>query len=152
MSPTVDDFWFMDGHVTVHLARAKNRAGISITEHLLPSGFGPPIHVHHDEDETFYVLDGDFRFRLGDDFKTAKAGDMLHLPRGIPHGFRVLSSNGGRCLVVSTGRFEDMLRAASRPASSRILPPQAEPSLEEQQRLAAVCAAHGIDLLGPPID
>ncbi len=57
-----NSLWFMNGHVTIHLSKSANADGISITEHLLPTGFGPPFHIHHDEDETFYVLEGEFRF------------------------------------------------------------------------------------------
>ncbi|HEY0203074.1 MAG TPA: hypothetical protein VGC15_02835 [Acetobacteraceae bacterium] len=58
-------FWFMDGHITIHLSKATNADGISIVEHLLPGGFGPPLHIHRGEDETFYVLVGGFRFKQG---------------------------------------------------------------------------------------
>jgi quercetin dioxygenase-like cupin family protein len=144
--------WFMDGRVTFHLARADNAAGITITEHLLPNGFGPPFHVHRDEDETFYVIEGSLRVRQGDVHGTATAGDVVFLARGIPHGFRVTSAEPARLLIVSTGGFEAMLRACSRPAEKDGLPGAVEPTPEMLATLAARCAEHGIDLLGPPID
>jgi uncharacterized cupin superfamily protein len=142
----------MNGHVTVHLAMAENAGGISITEHLLPGGFGPPYHVHHDEDETFYVLDGEFRLKQPNMVRMARAGDAVHLCRGVPHGFKVVSPNGGRCLIASTGGFENMLRSASVVAEAVRLPEQVVPTLEMQTRLAAICVENGIELLGPPID
>jgi quercetin dioxygenase-like cupin family protein len=145
-------FWFMNGHVTVHLSNTANPAGLSITEHLLPQGFGPPYHIHHDEDETFYVLAGQLRVKQADTLREAGPGEAVYLQRGIPHGFKVISPEGSRLLIVSTGRFEDMMRAASRPAPSAVLPEPEEPSPEMQAHLAAVCSANGIDLLGPPID
>ena len=145
--------WFMNGHVTVHLAMAGNAGGISITEHLLPAGFGPPYHVHHNEDETFYVLDGEVRCKQLDRVLHAKPGEVVHLARGIPHGFKVVSSEGARLLIVSNGGFEAMLRAASQVASSVSLPErQQDPTPEMQAKLAEICAANGIQLLGPPID
>lgn len=144
--------WFMDSHVTVLLSRATNEAGLSITEHAMPHGFGPPLHVHRAEDEVFYVLEGVIRYRWGDTIGEARQGDLVHMPRGVPHGFRVTAAEGARCLITSNGGFEDMLRAGSRPAPSRSLPQAAVPTAAQQAELAAVCAAHGIDLLGPPID
>ncbi|MET0429669.1 MAG: cupin domain-containing protein, partial [Microvirga sp.] len=122
--------WFLDGRVTLHLAREDNAAGLSIGEHLLPSGFGPPYHVHHDEDETFYVIEGSLRTKQGDVLGTAEAGDVVFLARGIPHGFRVVSPTPARLLIVSTGGFEAMVRACSRPAETDGLPVPAEPTPE----------------------
>ncbi len=154
MSGTADakSLWFMNCHVAVRLAAAENAGGMSITEHLLPGGFAPPYHVHHDEDETFYILDGAFRMKLDGATSMAKPGDAVHLPRGIPHGFKVVSPEGGRCLIISKGRFEAMLRSASVVAASASLPEQREPTVEMQAALTRICAEHGIELLGPPID
>ena len=147
-----DSLWFVNCHVTIHLAQAANSGRLTITEQLLPPGFGPPFHIHHEEDETFYLVDGDFRFRRGDTLLHAKAGDVVFCPKGIPHGFRVLSEGGGRCLTITRGGFEEMLRHASQPAPAKVLPQQATFTPEMLARLGAICSAHGIDLLGPPID
>lgn len=151
-STAPDGFWFMNGHITIHLSKAANADGISIVEHLLPAGFGPPSHIHRDEDETFYVLEGEFRFKQAEATRHAQAGDVVYLPKGVPHGFRVVSPGGGRCLTITRGGFEDMLRSASRPATAVTLPEQVEPTPEMQAHLAALCAENGIDLIGPPID
>ena len=145
-------FWFMDGHITIHLSQAANADGISIVAHLLPGGFGPPLHIYRDEDETFYILEGEFRFKQGGAIRHARSGEVVYLPKGVPHGFRVLSAGGGRCLTVTRGGFEAMLRSASRSATAVILPEQVEPTPAMQARLAALCAENGIDLIGPPID
>lgn len=147
-----NSLWFMTGHVTIHLSKDANADGISIIEHLLPTGFGPPFHIHRDEDETFYILEGEFRFKQGEAVRHAQAGDVAYLPKGVPHGFRVLSPGGGRCLTITRGRFEAMVRSASRPATAVVLPEQVEPTPEMQAHLAGLCAENGIDLIGPPID
>lgn len=144
--------WFLNGHVTVHLAMADHAGGFSITEHRMPGGFGPPYHVHHDEDETFYLLEGELRCKEADRILQAKAGDMVHLRRGVPHGFKVVSPEGARVLIVSTGGFEAMVRACSVVAPLMELPEPQAPTPEMQDHLARVCAANGIELLGPPID
>lgn len=144
--------WFMTGHVAIKLAQAANADGLSIIEHRMAVDFGPPLHIHHDEDETFYILEGVFRFRLADEVSEASLGDTIFLPKGVPHAFRVVSPEGGRCLTMTSGRFEAMVRAASRPADFVGLPEQVPPTPEQQAELATLCLANGIELIGPPID
>src|SRR5688572_2729411 len=54
-------------------------------------GNEPPAHTHKNEDETYYILEGEIRFRVGDQVLDAKAGDLIHLPKGIPHSFELQS-------------------------------------------------------------
>jgi quercetin dioxygenase-like cupin family protein len=149
--PNTNSLWFMTAHLIVHLSQVDNADGISIIEHRMAEDFGPPLHIHYDEDETFIVLEGVFRFQLGGYVREAKAGDIVFLPKGVQHGFKVVSSEGGRCLTITRGRFEDMVRAASRPALAETLPEQVPPTREQQAALADICSKHGIDLIGPPI-
>ena len=144
--------WFMTARVRFHLSRHDNADGISVVEHVMAQGFGPPLHVHRDEDEVFHVVEGELRFRCGDRTSVGLPGDVICLPRGVPHGFRVVSPAGARMLTVTRGGFEDMLRAASRPAGHAGLSDQLPPTPEMQAALARICAANGIDLVGPPID
>ncbi len=145
-----NSLWFMTAHLVVHLEQARNADRLSIIEHRMAKDFAPPLHVHHAEDETFHVLEGQFRFQRDGETLEAAAGDTIYLPKGSRHGFRVLSDYG-RCLTMTTGPFEDMVRAAARPALADGLPEQLSPPVEAQQALARICAAHAIDLIGPPI-
>lgn len=147
---STNNLWFMTAHLIVHLECGKNADGISIIEHRMAKDFAPPLHVHHQENETFVILEGRFRFQCDGKTFEAGVGETIHLPRGTVHGFRVLSDYG-RCLTITKGPFEAMVRAASRPAASDDLPEQAPPTPEQQQALSQVCAAHAIELVGPPI-
>lgn len=146
-----NDLWFLNSHVRVALAHTSNHEGISVLEHRLPFGDSPPLHVHHDEDELFYVLEGEVRFQIGNRAQVARAGGALVGPRGQPHGFRVLSKGGARLLTISRGGFEAMVRTASRPAETEALPAPIEPTPAMQASLGAICAANGIELVGPPL-
>lgn len=148
--PGPRDLWFMTVHIRIHLSKSESAAGVSMIEHHMAQDFNIPLH-HHDEDETFYILEGRFRFRSGDALLDLEAGQSLHVPAGTVHAFRVVSETG-RFLTVTTGRFEDMVRALGRPAPAATLPPQTPPSAQETEHLVAVCAAHGIAFVGPPID
>lgn len=151
MTPSSDALWFGDGRVSVRLAQRENAGGVSVLEHRLPYGSAPPTHVHHDEDETFHILEGCVRFRVGGAERIVRAGDTLIAPRGVPHAFRVESPLGARVLTVTRGGFEAMVREVSRPAADAGLPPTEPPSPAMQAHLAAACLAHGIELLGPPL-
>jgi Cupin domain len=128
----------------------RNADRISIIEHRMAKDFAPPLHVHHEEDETFFILEERFRFQRDGEIAGAGIGETIYLPKGSQHGFRVLSDYG-RCLTVTTGLFENMVRSASRIATADTLPEQIPPTIEMQRELARICAAHSIDLLGPPI-
>ena len=143
--------WFTTAQLKISQSKSDTTGRPSIIEHRMAGGFGPPQHVHHDEDETFYILEGRFRFESDGMVRHLGAGEAIHLPRGIPHGFKVTSPEGGRCLTITRGGFEAMVRDASRPATDDGLPDQSEPTPEMQAQLARICHAHGIDLVGPPI-
>lgn len=84
---------------------------------LVPPQGGPPPHVHLNEDETFYVLDGTPTFRLGDDYIVAGPGDFVNVPRGVVHNFRNLSDAPLRMILTFTPAgiekfFEETLERA----------------------------------------
>lgn len=150
---TVDALWFLDTLMTIRVAHADGTDGLSIIESTVPQGDSPPMHVHHTEDEVFHVLDGVLLLEVGGERIVAPAGAIALAPKGIPHTYLAVSGGGARFLTTTTGGdFEAMVRAASRPAERLSLPAPSGPPTEEQiAGLAALCAAHGIDLVGPPL-
>jgi quercetin dioxygenase-like cupin family protein len=66
------------------------------------AGEGPPLHVHANEEEILYVLDGEARFRVRDDIRSAPTGSFMFVPRGVPHCFQVVGDRPGRILIVFT--------------------------------------------------
>ncbi len=113
-------------------------------------GFWAAAACSSSRSETFYILEGRFRFQCDGKIIEAGVGDTVHVPKGIVHSFRVISAYG-RFLTITRGDFEKMVRAASRPAENEGLPEQLPPTVEQQESLSRLCSAHGIDLLGPPI-
>jgi mannose-6-phosphate isomerase-like protein (cupin superfamily) len=67
----------------------------------LPGFGGPPLH-HHDFDETFYVIEGELTFQLGDELFTRKAGELAFAPWGVPHTYANLGDAPTRHLIVCT--------------------------------------------------
>lgn len=139
---------FLNNLATVKLS-AGETGSMSVVEFLAPHGFGPPEHRHNDEDELFVVLEGELRFFTGGDEIAGGAGTFAHLPRAIPHTFQVMSESA-RFLNVTAGstpRFDAMVQALGEPTDRIALP---DPAYIDPARVAEVCAAHGIDIVGPP--
>src|SRR3989337_1708410 len=80
-------------------------------------GCGPPLHVHSREDEALYVLEGQIRFRQGDDEFVAGPGTWVWGPRGVPHAFKVESEAARALVVVTPGGFERMFEEGGVPAA-----------------------------------
>jgi quercetin dioxygenase-like cupin family protein len=104
----------------------------------MPAGDMPPLHVHHRHDEGFLVLEGEVTVLLPGRDVPLRAGEFALAPRGVPHAYRV-GDTSARILVLSRpGGFEAFVRAV---AALEAPTPDA---------LAAVAAAHDIEILGPP--
>jgi mannose-6-phosphate isomerase-like protein (cupin superfamily) len=129
-------WWF--GALAVIRATAADTAGqLTIIEVTEPPGAQAPLHVHHREDEAFWILEGRVTLHVGDAVLEAGPGDYAFAPR-----------DGCRMLFLCTpGGFEDLVREMSVPAAARTLPPasDAEPDME---LVAAIAVAHGCELLG----
>jgi hypothetical protein len=105
--------------------------------------------VHHNEDEWFYVTEGELTFWVGGEVITARAGSFVYGPRNIPHTFTVTSEEARFLLVVEPAGFEGFVRALGEPAQQLTIPPAAtEPP--DVARLAGLAAEHGVEILGPP--
>ena len=138
-------WWF--GSLAVIKATAADTGGeLAILDVTEPPGAEAPLHVHHREDEAFWVLEGEVTFEVGGTTFEAAAGDFVFGPRDVPHRYTV-GDDGCRLLFVLTpGGFEDLVREMSEPADSRTLPapPEEEPDVEQIQGLGK---AYGIEML-----
>lgn len=142
--------WFLNTHVTIRVSSRDGSDGISVLEHRAAQGDSPPLHVHHDEDEIFHVLEGEVRYRVGDQERRASAGETLLTPKGIPHTYRVESAEA-RMLTITRGKFENFIRAFGRPTERDTMPDPSAPTPEQAEALARVCQQFGIELVGPPL-
>ncbi len=143
--------WFMNAYLNIILPQSDSAAGVSLMEHHMLEGFFVPPHVHHNEDETFYVLEGTVRFMVEGKFSEVGAGGSLHVPGCHVHAFKIISPRV-RFLTITNGAFEEMVRAASVRAERPEIPPQMPFTPDEHQKLVALCNLNGIDFVGPPID
>ena len=81
--------WSLGGRFTVKAAEADADGRFSLVETLAFRSTEPPLHVHHKEDEAWYVLDGHMTFYVGDAVLEADAGSFVFAPSGIAHTFTV---------------------------------------------------------------
>lgn len=131
----------------VKASGAQTGGGLTLIEHVIPPGAGSPWHVHHNEDESFYVIEGDILFIVGAEQQriTAGPGTYVFGPRDIPHGFRNESSVPARMLLETTpSGFEQFVLALAEPASG--VAPAGPPDMG---RLMAEAAKANIEILGP---
>jgi len=86
----------------VKVAKAQSSGELTVIEDLVPLDSGPPLHVHEKENETYYVLDGEFEFVCGPDRVTGGRGTFVFAPRGLPHRFKNIGGAPGRLLIAFT--------------------------------------------------
>jgi len=142
--------WWSDGLAVVKATAADTGGQMTILEITEPPDAKAPLHVHHTEEEAFWILDGSATFEVGGQTIEARAGDYVFGPLDIPHRYTT-GPGGCRMLFIFTpGGFEELLRAVSRPAQNRSLPPAGDdtpPSDEDMQRMLAAIQTHGCELL-----
>ena len=144
--------WFVNGLAVAKAGATDTRGAYALAEHLVSAASNPPRHVHNDEDEAWYVLDGEIEFDVDGARAVARAGSYVLAPAGAPHTFQVLTDTA-RMLVLTSrtgtagdGGFEHLVERAGTPASAPVLPVPAEP---DPAALATIAAACGIDILPP---
>ena len=115
-----------------------------LMEHLsMPPGLASPYHVHHNEDEAFYVLEGEMAFVCGGKWLIAGPGTYVYGPREIPHGFKVVGTTPARMLLLcAPAGFERFVRELSAPVDAVSAPP-------DMAVLVATAAKYHVDILGP---
>jgi quercetin dioxygenase-like cupin family protein len=109
---------------------------------VAPRG-GPPLHVHHKQEETIHVLKGQYKIRIGNEIFRCEEGGFAYLPSRVPHAFLNLTDEPGEIVVVYTPggghKFYEELGPISRSTNP------------DRQVIAAVFEKYGMTLLGPPL-
>jgi mannose-6-phosphate isomerase-like protein (cupin superfamily) len=132
---------FLGGSFECKVSSTDSREGLCIYDTTQMTKGGPPFHFHYTQDEWFYILEGEYIFKIGDDIFNAKAGDSVFAPRQIPHTFVKVSDAKGRMLIVynPAGTIDEFFQQASQ------LP---DGTLRDFERLYRV---HGMEIVGPSL-
>ena len=140
--------WWWLGSLAVIKATAQDTGGqMTIVEITEPAGTEAPLHVHHREDEAFWILEGNVTFEVGGATIEAGPGDYVFGPRDIPHRYTVGDEDCRMLFVFTPGGFEQLIREMSEPAVERALPPPADEEEVDFVQIKQVAEAHGAELL-----
>lgn len=118
----------------------QDSSGLLILENTFHAKGGPARHLHYDQDEWFYAVEGDFIIEVGQERLRLQPGDSLLAPRKVPHVWAHVGNGRGRILIafMPAGKMEAFFREVTK---ANVIPPQ-DPAL---------WLAHGMELLGPPL-
>jgi len=148
---TAPAYWFLNA---LHILLAQNQSGdgaYSLIHLTAPPGFETPYHLHHTEDEAFYVLEGELTVICDGEKFVAGPGGYVFLQRGVPHGFRNNGDKISRVLihVIPGGKvgFVGMMLEMAVPIRDRHKLPEATPP--DLKKLNALCEQNEISILGP---
>jgi mannose-6-phosphate isomerase-like protein (cupin superfamily) len=141
--------WFLRNHMTIKATAQTTGGAYGLVESRIAPGFSPPLHVHHREDEAFWILEGELSMRCGDRTFRVGPGSFVFLPREVPHTFVVESDTPARMLTLLTpGGGEGVFIEGGRPAEHDGLPPAAALDIDA---LARVSERFGAEIVGPPM-
>jgi mannose-6-phosphate isomerase-like protein (cupin superfamily) len=138
--------WWFGSLAVIKLTAAEAGGLMSIVEITEPPGAEAPLHVHHREDEGFWILEGAVTFEVGEATFEASAGDFAFGPRDVPHRYTVGNAGCRMLFILTPGGFEDAIRDMSTPARSRTLPPLSE-APPDMDGLEAKIASYGCEML-----
>lgn len=141
--------WHLDALLSFKALSTETNAQFWAAEGLADSRMAVPLHLHTQEDEFWFVLEGEFRFTIGDQTSTGGPGTFIYIPRNVPHSFQVLSATG-RWLGGGIGSgFDQWFFETGEPAQTLTLPPASvvPPNVEV---LVSSLKEYHTEVLGPP--
>jgi len=113
---------------------------ISLLEAEEPANFGPPMHIHHDAAEAFYVISGEYVIFIGDDEYICPAGSFIYIPAGALHGFRVGAVASRKLNIYApaamVGYFDELSAAIARDEM-------------DDETLGEIARRYGMEVIGP---
>ena len=144
-----ESVWY-SGNLLTFLATGEDTQGrFALIEIVGRKGNVPPPHIHHREDETFYVLEGEMTFSVGGQTIKGTPGTLIFLPRNILHSFEIESEQGRVLVLLTPAGLEGYFKECSVPAPAMTLPPPAEVPYSEIQKLITVGARYGLEFVLP---
>ena len=140
--------WY-NGSLMTFLATGEDTHGrFAFIEAVARRGNVPPPHIHHREDEIFYVLEGEIVVSVGDRTIKGTAGTMVFLPRDVRHSFTIESEQSRMLILLTPAGLEGWFKEFSMPAPSVTLPPADEPEYRDVQRMLEAAPRYGIEFAG----
>ena len=137
--------WY-NGSLMTFLATGEDTHGqFALIEAVATKGNVPPPHIHHREDEIFYVLEGEIVVSVGDRTIKGTPGTMVFLPRDVRHSFTIESEQSRMLILLTPAGLETWFKEFSVPAPAMTLPPSDETGYGEVQRMLEAAPPYGIE-------
>ena len=143
-------FWNLGMLQTIKAGRADTNGQFGLLEIVVPEGIGSPWHVHPEEDEWFYVLEGHITFWVGQTPVELLPGSFAWGPKGVPHTFYGTAPTSRALVGFAPMQFEGFMREVGQPALARVLPPPHAGPPPDMARLIPIARRNGFEILGPP--
>jgi quercetin dioxygenase-like cupin family protein len=142
--------WFNNDLLTFKATGADTGGAFLLVEEVARRGKVTPLHLHPEERETFYVLEGEALFHVDGSDQTVRPGGFASVPPGVPHAYLVTSEVARTLVLISpgSGAMEAFFRQAGQPAAERGLP--TERPLDMAGIAAAAERTGAVRILGPP--
>lgn len=140
--------WWQGNLFTIKGRREETGGSLGLADVAFNAGMATPLHVHHREDEAFFILDGQIRFRRGDAEFTSGPGEFVFGPREVPHCFKVLDGGARALILMTPAGLEQMFVEGGVPAHEGMVAPVMEYDME---KVTALAVKYGWDVLGPPM-
>ena len=140
--------WSLGGRFTTKVPGDAAAGRFALVEALAFQSTEPPLHVHHREDEAWYILDGQMTFYVGDAAFEATSGSFVYAPLGIPHTFTVDVEPTRVLVFASPAGFEHFALELGEPAVGEEPPPSL--AVPPPSVLGPVAMRYGIEVVGPP--
>ena len=142
--------WVTDELMTFKVSSEDTGGTYSLTNSMVPPQGEQPPHIHHREDEAFWVLEGELEIAAGGEAFKASAGSFVHLPKDIPHAYKNVGTRPARflTLMVPAG-LEKFFEEVGKPGTDPSSPPPFEE--EDIDKLLTLAPKYGAEIL-PPIE
>ena len=127
--------------MTVKAASSQTEVALTVLEADEPPGFGPPMHVHDDAGEAFYVLAGEYIVFVSGEEQRCPAGSFVWVPAGVEHGFRVGASQSRKLNIYVPAAMERYFEALAEAANTG--------TVTSEAALADLAARHAMRVTGP---
>lgn len=137
--------WWLGSLATIKATSEQTGGQFALIE-IQENETETPMHVHHHEDEAFWVIEGAIQFEVGSKTVEAGPGSFLFGPRGVPHRYKVHKGPARMLFLFTPGGFENLLRATSYPAVEARIPCEGE-GLPDFEALSEIVQRYGCEIL-----
>ncbi len=143
-----DSLYLVGDTYTFKAVSNDTNGAFTLFEGLVPPGGGPPPHIHHREDEAFYLLEGELEFQEGERLFTARAGAFIYIPRGTIHRFKNVGTESAKMLLMFVpGGMDGLFFEVGIPATAGSSAPP--PSQADVDKLLGAGPKYGLEVLPP---